>query len=55
MVKELGENVDLDGNFDRLLRMNENVCVISDTGREDMCSAHDASQRNINDQGESSS
>ena len=53
LVRELDEKVDLTENFDKLLKINENVCVISDTSREDMCSAHDATMQKLSNQGES--
>lgn len=51
MVREFGDVTDLEGNFDKVLKMNETVCMITDKYNEDMCSSCDHIMTNINAEG----
>ena len=44
--------MELENNFDRLLKINEHVCIIADTHNPDSCSAYEAKAKETSDQGE---
>lgn len=52
LIREISENNRLEGNLDKILRLNQDVCVISDTYASDLSKIDDSLTKNILDQGE---
>jgi len=47
-----GKTNNLEKSFDKLLKVNESVCLIADTNAPDLCINHEAKAKEISDQGE---
>lgn len=52
MVKEFGhDKVNIEENFQRMLKLNQDACVIADTNLADLCDSSETLARNYCDQG----
>lgn len=51
LMRELGEKSNLEANFDKLLKINENVCLINDRNSGDMCQSGDPVAKDVSDKG----
>lgn len=51
LSKEFGEKCFLEENFDKILNLNKNVCVISDTSNSNLCNISIDIGENISDKG----
>lgn len=52
LVKEFGhDRINLEQNFEQVLKLNQDACVIADTNLEDLCNSSERLASNYCDQG----
>lgn len=47
------DSTNLEENFDKVLKINETVCLIADTNTPNLCAPHDTKAKDVLDQGKS--
>lgn len=52
LMRELGERSNLEANFDKILKINENACLINDRNSGDMCQSSEPVAKDVCDKGE---